>query len=644
LAHPFSRAAAFSATICVSLALAACATGSPSPPAADAAGDTGRYPIDASAPTGVPPAPTAAPEPTATSTPDDAPAPPPTALQPAQDGSAPVAAGSPWQPQSPSHPSRPASRKPPWPAAAPYPPPPAAAAADVAADGDAEAIAEIVPPVVRHDDLWQRIRAGFAMPDMNTPLVAEKERFYLSKPDALQRMFARGGRYLYFIVEELEKRGMPTELALLPFVESAMNPVALSPAQAAGLWQFIPATGKRYELSQNWWVDNRRDVVKSTIAALEYLQTIYEMHERDWFLALASYNWGENAVARAVQRNRAAGKPADYLSLRMPNETRHYVPKLIALKHIVMRADELQLALPPVPNEPYFGTVEKTRPIDLKLAARFAGMTVEDFVALNPAHNRPVIAATRNNLIRLPADKVEDFVDAIASHEKAGRQLASWQPYTLKPGDTLAEVSRRGGVTADELLQANGLKRGTRVLAGTRILVPQQTVNDEMLVEAFAAPRVYEEVRTPAVYHVVKSRDTLASVAGNYRIPVEQLRRWNEGVQAVKPGARLLVRPAATQTVLTTETGSRQVVAVARGQPLAAAPAAESGEPPSPVTQAPATAAPAAAAAAAVVKAKPPRRPASGANPVSTAYRPAAPGARRASPKPAAAPPKRPRT
>jgi membrane-bound lytic murein transglycosylase D len=458
-------------------------------------------------------------------------------------------------------------------------------------------------PADAHRDLWARMRAGFSMPELDTPLVAEKERFYLQRPEALQRMFGRGGRYLHYIVEEVEKRGMPTELALLPFVESAMNPVALSSAQAAGLWQFIPSTGKQYELSQNWWVDNRRDVVQSTRAALDYLQKIYEMHDRDWFLALASYNWGENAVARAVKNNRAKGLPTDYLSLNMPAETRNYVPKLIALKHIIQRSDELGLALPDIPNKPYFATIEKTRPIDLKLAAQFAGMSVEEFVALNPAHNRPVIAASRNNAIRLPADRVEPFAKAVEKHDLANKPLASWQPYTLKPGETIDDVARRGDVSTAELLRANGLPNGKKLLAGTQIIAPQASVKDEMQVESFLGPRVYEQVTVPAVYHRVAKRDTVASVAANYGLGVEQLRSWNGGVKKAAPGSSLLVRPASTQTVLTTVDGSRQVVA--RAATLPAAPAARVDEPPATLPAASkATAAAAAATVATVAVAK----------------------------------------
>ncbi|HWS74012.1 MAG TPA: transglycosylase SLT domain-containing protein [Quisquiliibacterium sp.] len=414
-----------------------------------------------------------------------------------------------------------------------------------------------------HKDLWDRIRAGFAMPEMDTPLVAEKERFYSSKPEYLQRMFNRGERYLFYIVEELERRGMPTELALLPFVESAMNPTAMSSAKAAGLWQFIPSTGKQYNLHQNWWVDNRRDPVKSTHAALDYLQRIYEMHGNDWFLALASYNWGEGSVGRAVKKNQQRGRPTDYLSLDMPAETRHYVPKLIALKHILMRPDAFGVALPELPNKPYFVTIEKTRPIDLKLAAKFAGMSVDEFVALNPAHNRPVISATRNNQIKLPAERVDAFMAAVERHEQSKKPLASWQPYTLKQGESIQVVAERAGVQPSEILKANSLRESQRIVAGTRIIAPQNTVEDETRVERFVAPRVYEEISKPAVYHTVGRKESLATIARRYGMSAASLAAWNDLKRGVSRGMRLLVQPAATQTLLTDEDGDRSVVATA---------------------------------------------------------------------------------
>ncbi len=409
-------------------------------------------------------------------------------------------------------------------------------------------------------DLWDRMRAGFKMNELNSPLVAEKEKFYLSKPDYLKRMFNRGNRYLYFIMEEIDKRGMPMELALLPFVESAMNPTAMSHASASGLWQFIPSTGRQYNLSQNWWVDNRRDVSKATVAALEYLDRIYKMQGNDWFLALASYNWGEGSVQRAMRANAAKGMPTDYISLNMPNETRHYVPKLIALRNIVMRSKELGLELPEAPNEPYFVSIEKTRPIDLKLAAQFAGMSVEEFVSLNPAHNRPVIAASKNNQILIPTKREKQFLQAIETHSDGNKVFASWQPRTLGAGETLESIAAAGGVSVAELRQANSIKAHQRILPGTRIIAPQGKVKDESLVESFVAPRVVEAVNIPAQRHVVGKKETLKSIAGRYGITVASLKAWNGIKKAANRGMSLIVRPAVAQTVVTNEAGSRQVV------------------------------------------------------------------------------------
>lgn len=425
-------------------------------------------------------------------------------------------------------------------------------AASLAQGDDAE--------VIVSNDLWDRIRAGFAMPELDSPLVARHEQYYLSRPDYLQRMFGRGSFYLHHIVEEVERRGMPTELALLPFVESAMNPSALSSAKAAGLWQFIPATGKRYDLNQNWWVDNRRDVVQSTRAALDYLQTIYQMNGDDWFLALASYNWGEGAVRKAVRANQAAGRPADYANLRMPNETRNYVPKLLALKHIVLNARQLGLQLPNLPDQPYFVTVEKTRPIDLKLAARFAGMTEAEFLALNPAHNRPVISASRNNTLKIPVDRIDRFKAAMAEHAAQKKPFVSWQPHTLQPGESLAEIASRGGLTVPALLRANGISPGTHLLAGTRLLVPTHRVSDENLVEQFDGPRLYQQVDAGPLVHRVRRGETGASIARRYGLTLAELRTMNRRVSPLKPGMTLTVRRSQKQTVLVAEDGSRKVI------------------------------------------------------------------------------------
>ncbi|MBK7898350.1 MAG: transglycosylase SLT domain-containing protein [Azonexus sp.] len=343
-------------------------------------------------------------------------------------------------------------------------PPEALVTHEVAAPLGVSAPIDLTAPT---DDLWVRVRNGFAMPNLNDEVVLHHQQWYMNRPDMLRRMVERSRRYMHHIVEELERRGMPTELALLPMVESSFNPMAYSRARASGLWQFIPATGKRYNLAQDWWQDQRRDILASTAAALDYLQTIYEMNG-DWHLALASYNWGENAVKRAVDKNLARGLPTDFSSLSMPAETRNYVPKLQALKNIFGNPRLMaELGLPALENQPYFATVDPGKPIDIKTAARLAGMPVNEFLALNPAHNRPVI--TPDSQVVIPADKLETFQANLESH---AAPLSRWQAYTVKPGERLEKLAPRFGISAAELREANGLGGRTRPAAGSMLLVP----------------------------------------------------------------------------------------------------------------------------------------------------------------------------
>ncbi len=317
------------------------------------------------------------------------------------------------------------------------------------------------------NDIWDRIRRGFGMPDLENEAVTEQQLFYLNRPGFLKQVFGRGGRYLYHIVDELERRGMPTELALLPMVESSYNPLAYSRAHASGLWQFIPSTGKNYNLTQDKWVDERRDVIASTNAALDYLQTIYEMHG-DWQLALASYNWGEGAVARAIQRNRDAGLPTEYRHLRMPDETRNYVPKLQAIKNIVAAPELFHLELPYVPNETHFVTVEVPSGIDLATAAGFAEMSLEEFVALNPGFNRPAITTPGQSLV-VPTDRAERFTRRLNEFQLSGE---GWTTHELAPGEKLEAVAQRHGLTLPQLRLLNGLPANSRVGTGYALLVP----------------------------------------------------------------------------------------------------------------------------------------------------------------------------
>ena len=252
-------------------------------------------------------------------------------------------------------------------------------------------------------DLWERMRRGFAMPDLQTELVTDREQWYASRPDYLQRMTERSRKYLFHIVEELERRGMPTELALLPYIESAFNPQAVSSAKAAGMWQFMPATGTYFDLKQNAFRDDRRDVLASTRAALDYLQKLHGMFG-DWHLALAAYNWGEGSVARAIAKNEKQGLGSSYTELSMPAETRMYVPKLQAVKNIIANPQAFNAELPVIANHPYFQSVEITRDLDVALAAHLAGIREADFRALNPSLHKPVILAAGMPHINQPTD------------------------------------------------------------------------------------------------------------------------------------------------------------------------------------------------------------------------------------------------
>lgn len=261
---------------------------------------------------------------------------------------------------------------------------------------------------LRFVDVWDRIRAGFALPAIDTREVTQSEAWYAAHPDVVTNILERSRYYLFHIVEEIEKRGMPMELALLPFVESGFNPFALSSAQASGLWQFIPETGTRYKLAQNEGFDARRDIVASTTAALDYLQDLHAQFG-DWHLALAAYNWGENQVARAIERNRAKGIAADFTTLQLPAETRSYVPRLIAVKQIVLSPAAFRITLPTVPNTRYFTTVARSAKVDLAQAARLAEMKVEDLKALNPAHNYALINVSATMPLVVPVDRAQGF-------------------------------------------------------------------------------------------------------------------------------------------------------------------------------------------------------------------------------------------
>lgn len=320
-----------------------------------------------------------------------------------------------------------------------------------------------------YNDLWDRIRDGFELEDSESPLVIKHVRWYADRPDYVDRMMSRSSRYLFYIVEEVERRNMPMELALLPFIESAFNPEAFSRAKASGMWQFMPGTGKDFKLTQNIFRDERRDVIQSTDAALDYLQRLYKMFG-DWELALAAYNWGEGNVTKAIKRNQAKKLPTNYASLKMPDETRNYVPKLLAIKNIVLNPKSYGLTLPTLENHPYFVIVTTEKDIDVDLAAQFARMTVEEFKAMNPSFNKPVILGASDPQILLPFGRAESFQENLLQY--TGR-LSSWTAIRVNSRETVDQLATRLDVDANQIRQINNIPKGMRIKAGSTVLIPR---------------------------------------------------------------------------------------------------------------------------------------------------------------------------
>lgn len=377
-------------------------------------------------------------------------------------------------------------------------------------------------------DIWGRIRKGFAMPDLEGTLVDDRTQWYAARPDYMERMVGRSSRYLYHIVEELERRNMPTELALLPFVESAFNPQAESTAKAAGMWQFIPSTGKTYNLKQNMFRDERRDVLASTDAALDYLSRLYDMFG-DWHLALAAYNWGEGAVSRAIARNQARGLPTDYASLTMPNETRYYVPKLQAVKNIIANPAAYGVKLPDIPDHPYFVTVTTSRDIDVALAAKLANMPLDEFKALNPSFNRPVILGAANPQILLPFDNAERFQYNLNTYRGG---LSTWTAISVDSRERVESLAARLNVDADTLREINRIPKGMRLKAGSTVMIPRTDRHDQDISASLVDTAMLAvEPDVPDAHRVVVKagrKDTVSSVAHRYGVSVRQVQSWNK--------------------------------------------------------------------------------------------------------------------
>lgn len=366
-------------------------------------------------------------------------------------------------------------------------------------------------------NVWERVRRGYAIPNLNSELVDQWTAHYAKHPQSIQQMADRSGKYLFYIVDEINRRGLPTELALLPFVESAYDPNAYSSARASGLWQFIPSTGTAFNLEQNYWQDQRRDPIASTNAALDYLEYLFE-YQGDWFLAFASYNWGEGSVKRALEKNRAAGKPLDYRHLKMPKETTNYVPKLQAIKNIIANPEKYNVALPIVENEPYFVVISKDRDIDLAVAAKLAEMPVEAFAELNPAYNQGVIMAQLKPEIILPREKAATYLANLAAYEG---DLTSWKKYPGRKGESLADISSKFDVSESAIRRANQMQRGlTRLPDNQIVIIPGPTTDVTV-----ATAKISRSIGTQT--YRVRRGDTLSGIARTYRTSVRNLRQLN---------------------------------------------------------------------------------------------------------------------
>jgi len=376
-------------------------------------------------------------------------------------------------------------------------------------------------------DLWSRIRRGFSMPNLDSDLVRQQEQWYATRPDYLQRMTDRSRKYLFHVVEELERRNMPTELALLPFIESAFNPQAVSTARAAGMWQFMPGTGKDYDLKQNVFRDDRRNVLASTKAALDYLQKLYGMFG-DWHLALAAYNWGEGNVTRAIQRNQRAGLGTSYTDLNMPAETRNYVPKLQAVKNIVAAPDTFRAELPLIENHPYFQSVTLERDMDVAVAARLADVEIEDFKALNPQLNRPVILAAGTPQILLPWDNAAVFKRNFAEYSEG--KFASWTAWSAPATMSPAEAARRVGMSEADLRSVNAIPPRMLIKSGSVLIVPRRNAEQPDVTSHVADNgqlSLAPEIVTRRIVVKAGRRDSVTSIAHRYKLAPAQVADWN---------------------------------------------------------------------------------------------------------------------
>lgn len=394
-------------------------------------------------------------------------------------------------------------------------------------------IAELPPvPSVPEADLWQRLRNGMKLADLDSPLVERQTRWFLNNRAFLETSFTRSRRYLHHVIEAIEARGMPSELALLPVIESAYDPRATSPQQASGIWQFIPSTGKVFGLKQNGWYDGRKDVVTATTAALDYLAKLQDMFG-SWEIALAAYNCGEGCVTRAIQRNRILGRPTDYRSLDLPAETRNYVPRLLAVRNLVREPERFGLQLESLPNQPYFQLINLPYPIEARAAAKLAGMDMDELLALNPGFRRHVLHTESQSQLALPVDKLELFQSNMAA--EIGQRARLYR-YKAQKGELLSEIAKRFDVSLQWLKDHNPLDLNRGKMASTQnLVVPNQP--RALRPSTLAQKTTTRKTRT----HTIRRGDTLSGLARHYKVSVADIRQYNGRLKVLMPGATLQI-------------------------------------------------------------------------------------------------------
>ena len=398
-----------------------------------------------------------------------------------------------------------------------------------------------------HADLWGRVRAGYAMPVLDSPLVARQEKWFVNNPEYLDSMVGRAKLYLYYIVEEVEKRGMPMEIALLPAIESGYKPQAYSRARAAGLWQFIPSTGRIYGLEMNWWYDGRNDVMASTGAALDYLEKLHTQFN-DWQLALAAYNCGERKIERLIQENQRKGLPTDYSSLKkLPKETKNYVPKLMAMANIIADPAKYGLQIAAIPNTEYFARVVTDGQIDLGVVAKLTDMPVNELFMINPGYQRWITDPKGPHALLVPADKKDALIEGLAN--LADEERVQWARHQVRRGDTISRVAGHYNVTVESIRTANSMD-SNHLTTGQNLLIPVSANKLNALPPATIVKAANANVRHEnndgervKILHRVRSGESLWSIARKYKVYVHQLREWNllEEDDSLRLGQRLFI-------------------------------------------------------------------------------------------------------